>query len=159
MGVDYNAYIGPYIRATHTVSEKRIDRCVGHDVPPDAVFCPQCGTRKANRFATVIESSAPKRWEEKYSKGEFCNFLHTTSCMSSPEIVNGRQTYLYLPNRHHNELGIPEIDCRKEQEISFEEYDIGATIERFKELFKDEIAYMSQWFLVEVKFGYISYCS
>jgi hypothetical protein len=123
MGVDYNVYIGPYVRATHAIHKKQIDRCAEHNVPPGSAFCPQCGINQANRFKTVEEGSAPKNWKEKYPKGDFFNFLYTTSCMSDPPIIKGKQTYLYLPNRHRNELGVPKIDLQKEQELPFEESD------------------------------------
>jgi hypothetical protein len=37
--------------------------------------------------------------------------------------------------------------------------DVPATTEKFKELFAEELAYLKQWFEVEVKFGYVSWCS
>lgn len=167
MGVDHNAYIGPYLRVTEVVTKKKIDRCEKHNRPDDAVYCPKCGEK--NRFYETETDDAPDDWSYSYKKNgkkcEFNDYLYSTSFMSAPEVTvkNGRRvrTYFYLPNRYHDEMGLPDIEGGKysEEEVPFDELNIPATLEKFQELFKDEIAYLKQWFEVEVKFGYVSYCS
>jgi len=164
MGVDHNAYIGPYLRVTETVKKVQIDHCKNHD-RGDATYCPECGLSKQQRRETQECSDAPDDWETEYKKNgkeaDFNDYLCSTSFMSSPDIIKGKRTYLYTPNRYYEELNIPDIDGDKysEEEVPFDEIDVPGTIKKFKKLFKDEIAYLEQWFEVEVKFGYISYCS
>lgn len=160
MGVDHNAYIGPYLRVTETVEKRKIDRCEKHD-RGDSPYCPKCGRRTIDRYETIETNNAPDDWKEEYSKGCFYDYLTSTSFMSAPDIVDGKRTYLYIPNRHYDELDIPSIEGGKysEEEVPFDELDVPGTIKKFELLFKDEIAYLRQWFEVEAKFGYISYCS
>lgn len=161
MGVDHNAYIGPYLRATIEVKKQTIDKCKDHNVPPDAEFCPKCGTSKNDRIRIYDGENAPDYWEGNYSKGEFNDYFYSTSMISAPDIANGKRTYIYLPNRYYKELNIPRIEGEKysEEEVAFDELDIPEIMRKFNELFKDEIEYIKQWFEVEVKFGYVSYCS
>lgn len=49
MGVDYNAYLGPYLKVPVTPQYVRADRC-GHDVEASVKFCPTCGLAQAKRF-------------------------------------------------------------------------------------------------------------
>ena len=160
MGVDHNAYIGPYLRVTMMVEKRKIDHCEKHN-RGDSAYCPKCGLSKKDRFEVQEGTNAPDDWEESYKKGDFNDFLTSTSFMSAPDIVKGKQTYIYLPNGCYGELGIPNIDGGKysEEEVPFDELDVPGTIKKFKTLVKDEIKYLEQWFEVEVKFGYISYCS
>jgi hypothetical protein len=157
MGVDHNAYIGPYLRVTATMKKKKIDYCLQHE-RGNAEYCPQCGRSKNQRIHEYESDGAPDDWEEKYKKGNFNDYLTSTSVMSGPDTVKGKKTYIYLPNRYYEELHIPQIDGDSE-EVSFDTMDIPETISRFKALFKDEIKYLKQWFEVEVKFGYVSWCS
>lgn len=99
MGVDHNAYIGPYLRVTATLETKTADYCDDHDRPADAEFCPKCGRSNKDRVRKYEDDGTP------------------------------------------DELNIPEIT------------------QKFTELFKEEIDYLKQWFGVEVKFGYIAWCS
>jgi len=68
---------------------------------------------------------------------------------------------LHLPNRYYAEIGIPKIDGGKysQEDIPFDDLNGPVITQRFLEKFKDEIAYLKQWFEVEVKFGYVAYCS
>jgi hypothetical protein len=165
VGVDHNAYIGPYLRVTEAVREERTDRCKDHNFPQDAAFCPKCGTQKANRFFTRVVNDAPDDWEQSFMKGgktcDFMDYLMSTSCMSPPDTKNGKRTYLYTPNCHYDQLKLPRIDGGKysEEEVPFDKLDINGITQKFTELFAEEIAYLKQWFEVEVKFGYISWCS
>ncbi len=164
MGVDHNAYIGPYLRVTETVKKIKVDHCEKHN-RGDSAYCPKCGKSKKDRYETQEGNEAPDDWEYSYKKNgkevEMTDYLCSTSYMSAPDIVKGKRTYLYTPNRYYEELGIPSIDGGKysEEEVDLEELDIKEMKKKFEELFKDEIAYLKQWFEVEVKFGYISYCS
>lgn len=160
MGVDHNAYIGPYVRVTETVEKKQGDYCEDHN-RGDSPHCPQCGRSKADRKYSYEDNGAPDDWEEEYSKGSFYDYLSSTSFMSSPDIIKGKRTYIYLPNLYYKELNIPKIEGGKysEEEVPFDELDVAGTIKKFKTLFKDELAYLKKWFEVEVKFGYVSYCS
>lgn len=164
MGVDHNAYIGPYLRVTETVEKIKIDRCKDHQ-RGDAPYCPQCGKSAIDRYETIETNNAPDNWQEEYVKDgkevSFYDYLCSTSYMSAPDIIDGKRTYLYTPNRFYDELNIPRIEGGKysEEEVPFDELDIPGTLKKFKSLFKDEIEYLKQWFEVEVKFGYISYCS
>ncbi len=165
MGVDHHAYIGPYVRVTQVVEKKTIDKCADHDFPADASFCPKCGRAKGIRLYTVEGINAPDDWEEDYKQGTFCDYLTSTSFMSPPdvEVVNGKRqrTHLYIPNRYFKELGLPHIDGGKysEEEVPLDELDVREIVEKFKQLFADELGYLRQWFEVEVKFGYVGYCS
>ena len=165
MGVDYNAYIGPYVRATVEVQKKTIDRCEKHNFLAGMEFCPKCGTSKLTREQTYDADLTPPGWVECFPKGEIYNYLYSTSCMSSPDIFqkDGKsyRTYIYLPNRYRKELNIPELSGGRysESEIPFEELDVPNILVKFNELYKEEIAYMKQWFQIEIKFGYIAYCS
>ena len=165
MGVDHNAYIGPYLRVTETVTEQKQDKCADHDFPADASFCPKCGTKKNDRIRTFEASNVPDGWEEDYKKGDFHDYLVHTSFMSSPDIEEKdskrTRTYLYMPNRYYDELKIPRVDGGKysEEEVPFDDLDVPGITIKFLELFADEIEYLRQWFEVEVKFGYIGYCS
>jgi hypothetical protein len=160
MGVDHNAYIGPYLRVTQTVTKGQGDYCKDHN-RGDAAFCPQCGKSKKDRYYTFEDNGAPNNWQEEYEKGSFYDYLTSTSFMGSPDLVDGKRTHLYLPNRYYKELNIPSIDGGKysKEEVPFDEIDVPGTLKTFKKLFKDEIAYLEKWFEVEVKFGYVSYCS
>lgn len=164
MGVDHNAYIGPYLRVTETVKKIKVDHCEKHD-RGDAAYCPKCGKSKKDRYETQEGNEAPDNWEVNYKKNgkkvEFMDYLTNTSFMSNPDTVKGKRTYLYLPNRLYDELEIPSLEGGKysEEEVDLEELDIKGMKAKFEELFADEIAYLRKWFVVEVKFGYISYCS
>lgn len=164
MGVDHNAYIGPYVRVTETVQKKKGDKCEKHD-RGDAAYCPKCGASKKDRYYDYEDNGAPDGWESDYKKNgkkvEFWDYLSTTCCMSSPEVVKGKRTCLYVANRYHKELNIPDIDGGKysEEEVPFDAMNVQATIDKFKLLFADELAYLEKWFEVEVKFGYVSWCS
>jgi hypothetical protein len=160
MGVDHNAYIGPYLRVTETVKKRQIDYCAEHN-RKDSAYCPKCGRSTKDRIYTHEGGDAPDNWEEDYKKGNFYDYLTSTSIMSGPDTIKGKKTYIYLPNRYYKELNIPSIEGGKysEEEVPFDEMDVSGTIKKFKSLFKDEIEHLKQWFEVEVKFGYISYCS
>jgi hypothetical protein len=160
MGVDHNAYIGPYLRVTATMQKIEIDYCAEHD-RGDAAYCPKCGKSKKDRIYKTEGDNAPDDWESEYKKGDFHDYLTSTSFMGDPDTIDGKKTYIYLPNRYYDELKIPRIDGGKysEEEVPFDELDVPGTIKKFKSLFKDEIEHLKQWFEVEVKFGYISYCS
>jgi len=159
MSIEYNAYIGPYLRVTETVQEKKIDRCVEHN-RGDATYCPTCGRSKKNRIDTYEDNGAPDNWEENYKDGGFYDYLTLTS-MSDQETVNGKKTYIYLPNRYYDKLGLPSIAGENyyEGEVVFDELDVPKITKKFNELFKDEMKYLKQWFEVEVKFGYVRWCS
>jgi len=169
MGVDHSAYIGPYVRVTEKVVQVKVDRCKGHDRPEDAPYCPKCGKSKSDRYTTTEQGPAPDGWEEDYKKGgknsNFWDFLSSTSIMSGPEVeTRGKErvrTYIYLPNRYHKEMNLPDIVGGKysEEEVPFDELDIKGTTEKFMELFADELTHLKQWFEVEIKFGYVSWCS
>lgn len=161
MGVDHNAYIGPYLRVTEVVEKQKIDRCETHD-RGDSPYCPKCGRRIIDRYETIETNNAPDNWQEDYVKNGACfyDYLSSTSFISAPDVIDGKRTYLYLPNRYYKELKIPRIEggmCS--EEVPFDELDVPGTIKKFKSLFKDEIKYLEQWFEVETKFGYVSYCS
>jgi len=161
MGVDHNAYIGPYIRATETVKQKQIDYCSEHN-RGDATYCPKCGKSIKDRIYKFYGGEAPDGWEVDYKKGHFNDYLSSTSIMSRPNIIDGKRTYIYLPNRYYDELGIPDIEGNvmySESEVPFGELDVPGTIKKFEKLFKEEIAHLKQWFEIEVKFGYITWCS
>lgn len=164
MGVDHNAYIGPYLRVTETVVKKKGDYCEDHN-RGDSPHCPQCGRSKTNRTFDYEENGAPDNWQEEYKKDGkdvcFYDYLCSTSFMSSPDIIGGKRTYLYIPNRFYKELEIPRVEGGKysEEEVPFDTLDVPGTLKKFESLFKDEIAYLKQWFEVEAKFGYIAYCS
>ena len=160
MGINHNVHIGPYLRVTATMEKKEIDYCTQHE-RGNADYCPKCGRSKKDRIYKHESDNAPDDWESKYKKGDFHDYLISTSFMSDPDTVKGKKTYIYLPNRHYEELNILNVDGGKysEEEVSFDEIDVPGTIKKFKSLFKDEIEYLKQWFDVKVKFGYISYCS
>jgi hypothetical protein len=160
MGVDHNAYIGPYLRVTATIQKIEIDYCAEHD-RGDAAYCPKCGRSEKDRICKSEGDNAPDEWEENYKEGGFYDYLSSTSMMSGPDTVKGKKTYIYLPNRYYKELGLPDIEGGKysEEEVPFDELDVPGTIKKFKKLFKDEIKHLKQWFEVEVKFGYIAWCS
>ena len=167
MRIDYNAYIGPYLKVKTEIKTQFYDPCEnqGHNFLPSMEFCPQCGTSKKNRIREYTGTIAPPDWEEKFSKGLIYDYLHSTSVMGYPptQEENGKKyrTYIYLPNRYYKELNIPRInDAREECELDFD-FALNPTEmkEKFQELFSEEIAYMRQWFEVTVHFGYVSYCS
>lgn len=167
MGIDRNLYIGPYLRVREVVEQKTVDNCAGHNFPNDAIYCPQCGKHKNNRFVNFEKNNAPNYWQERFEKnGESVNFddyMVTTSCMADPtvEIIDGKRVkiYIYYPNRSHEELNLPRIQDNDEQNIPFDGLDIQGTLKKFKEIFSDEIAFLKQWFEVEIKFGFLSWYS
>lgn len=165
MGVDHNAYIGPYITATIEVKSQKSDKCENHNFPKDADFCPKCGTPKNNRYYTREVSSVPSDFTEDYikknDKGQKINFFDLLFYTSDPEVVikDGKRTktYIYLPNRYYKELNIPDVIS--EGDMPFDNLDIEGGTKKFKNLFADEITYLKQWFLVEIKFGYVAWYS
>jgi hypothetical protein len=172
MSVDHNAYIGPYLRVTETLKKISIDDCAGHNFPEDASFCPKCGKSKKERIRIYLDNGTPDDWNigykrknEKKTSGGLHDYLCSTFIMSPPIIqkVDDKmiRTEFYLPNRYYEELGIPKIDGSRysKEEIPFDELDVKGITQKFLELYVEEIAYLKQWFEVEVKFGYISYCS
>ena len=169
MGIDYNAYLGPYLRVKVEVKKVKVDCCEKHDVPPDAAFCPKCGTSKKDRITTQ-EQEVPEHWAWEYKKKgksvELNDYLSSTSHMTNPPIQKDGdkryRVYLYIPNRYWDELNVPRLGSRSgdyEDEIELENLDMGKAKKDFAKLFKEEIDYIKQWHEVEVKFGYISYCS
>jgi hypothetical protein len=160
MGVDHNAYIGPYLRVTETVEKKEVDLCAEHN-RKDAPYCPECGRSKKDQIYTYDDNDAPNNWRVNYIKNgkkcEFYDYLTSTSVMSNPHIVKGKRTYIYLPNCYYEELEIPDIDSK--EEVPFDDLDVQGITKKFCKLFKDEINYLEQWFEVEAKFGYVSWCS
>jgi hypothetical protein len=160
MGIDHNAYIGPYLRVTGTVEKREVDYCADHN-RGDAAYCPQCGKSKKDRISVKEGNNAPGDWQGEYPKGEFYNYLSSTAHYSDPDIKDGKRTYIYIPNRYYKEMSIPSIEGGKysEEEVDLEALNVAEMKKKFTKLFKDEIAYLKQWFEVEIKFGYISYCS
>ena len=114
-------------------------------------------TCKADRIYKFEGGDTPDGWEEEYTKGSFYNYFVITYSYT----VKNKRTYLYLPNCYEKELKIPHVEGGKysEEEISFEEMDVTGITKKFETLFKDEIEYLKRWFTVEVKFGYIAWCS
>ncbi len=173
MGFEHHAYIGPYLRVTETVQQVRQDQCVDHNRPDNAKFCPVCG--EANRYKVVEDNGAPDDWgygykrksEEKPTNGGLFDYLCTTStsCSCRPNLIDkdGKKvrTYLHVPNRFYEDLGIPQIKGGKysEEEVAFEDLNVSDSKEKFAEIFQEEIEYLKQWFEVELKFGYISWNS
>lgn len=153
MGVDYNAYIGPYLRVMVPVQVVETDFCAEHN-RGDVAYCPKCGRSKNFRIGKSEVNQALIR---QYKGGDFYDYFYSTSSGSQPPIIEGKRTHIYLPNKYWNELGIPRLSSRKE--LPLDEMDIRGMVEKFETLFKDEIIYLKQWFGVEVKFGYVSYCS
>lgn len=163
MGVDHNGYIGPYVRVTATVMKRKVDYCESHN-RDNTTYCPTCGRGQNARFVTIDYEGAPDDWQENYkngANGTFSDYLFSTSHMSPPDIVKNKRIYLYLPNRYYDELNLPHIEGGKysEEEVPFDDLNVQEITKKFKELYKDEIEYLKQWFDVEVKFGYIGYCS
>src|SRR5688572_11108568 len=107
MGIDYNAYLGPYLRVKVEVKQQKVDRCATHNFPADAAFCPKCGTAKKDRMSTE-EVEQPPHWAEDYKKkgkrAELNDYICSTSHMSAPEIVKDGdkrvRIYLYTANRY-----------------------------------------------------------
>jgi hypothetical protein len=169
MGVDHHSYIGPYLRVTEITKKEKVDSCESHNFPVDASFCPKCGNSKQSRYKVIEINDAPDDWEEEYVKnGKTCcfwDYLTSTSVMSGPDVEekNGKRirTYIYLPNQYFDELDLPKIDGGKysEEEVPFDKLDIPELTRKFTDLYTDEIVYLKQWFEVEVKFGYIGWCS
>ncbi len=162
MSVDHNAYIGPYLRVIDTIKEKTVDTCIYHNFPVDALYCPACGQRRELRMKVCHSGNAPPYWEDNYVKdGKKVDFH---DCMFSCLTKKGKENTsisIYLPNTYFDEIGIPMIDGGKyaEEEVSFDDLNAQDMTQKFVEKFKDEIAYLRQWFVVEVKFGYVAYCS
>ena len=162
MGVDHNGYIGPYVRVIENHKKSLKDACADHNFPEDAEYCPKCGKHKSHRMVEIVEGDAPKYWSGEYFKnGKKCEFWDYLSQAFSKNLKDNVSLSIYIPNRYWKELEIPRIEDGKysEEEVSFEEFDMNWSIEKFKELFSDELTYISQWFKIEVKFGYIGYCS
>lgn len=160
--VDHNAYIGPYLRVTETLEKRSEDSCADHNFPEDALFCPKCGKSKKDRIRTYNDGPAPRGWQEEYPLGgKEVNFYdYMWPCLTKQEKPS-TSTAIYLPNRYYDELGIPKIDGGKysEEEVPFDTLNPQEITQKFTEKFKNEIAYLKQWFEVEVKFGYVAYCS
>ena len=172
MGVGHNAYIGPYLRVTATIKDKIVDGCADHNFPDDAAYCPKCGKSRKDRMRKYEDDGTSDDWEQNYQRkgknktnGGFWDYLTSTSSMSVPDIEWGdgkkTRTYIYLPNRYYKEMGLPSIEGGKysEEEVPFDELNIPEITQKFTEFFKEEIDYLKQWFGVEVKFGYIAWCS
>lgn len=164
MGISHNAYLGPYLFVTETVTEKVIDNCLDHNFPEDAAFCPKCGISKTRRFQTAFVGNAPKDWKYSYKKNGktciLCDYLHEVSGVRDV-ISDGDKhirTRIYLPNRYYDEIGIPKIDDDT-QELQLDGVDFGAMSDKFAKIFEDEIVYIQQFHEVEIRFGYISYYS
>ena len=168
MGVDHNAYIGPYLRVTEVVTKQQYDRCADCNRPDDVAYCPKCGRSKKDRIYAFEGGAAPDDWEQDYekdgkkSKGYSGGGLHLSSIdiMSPPNIEekDGRRirTYLYLPN---GDFGADLPSIEGEEEVPFDELDVSGITKKFTEFYKDEMKYIEQWFEVEVKFGYLGWCS
>ena len=116
---------------------------------------------------TYSDDGAPEGWEQEYKKdgkkppGGFWDYFSPTGTLGDSDEKNGKVTYIYLPNRYYEEMNIPSLEGGKysEEEVPFDDLDIKGTTQKFLELFKDEIAHLKQWYEVEVKFGYIGWCS
>jgi hypothetical protein len=163
MGVDHSAYIGPYLRVTEKLEKKSEDLCADHNRPEDALFCPKCGRSTKDRIRTYDDGPAPRGWQEELPKdGKKVNLYdYLWPCFTKDVNKPGTSTAIYLPNRYYAEIGIPKIDGRKysEEDVPFDDMNGPVITQKFLEKFKDEIAYLKQWFEVEVKFGYVAYCS
>lgn len=158
MGISRNAYVGPYVTAKIAVELKQVDYCEDHNFSPNMQFCPTCGRNKNNRIVNREVSKTPEYWRCEYPKGDFSNFMCSTSIMTDAPTVDGFKTYVYLPNRYYDEIGIPSIE-EGETVLDFGEMNSKEMLEKFKTLFADEIAYLSQWFEVKICFGFVSYYS
>jgi hypothetical protein len=158
MGISRNAYVGPYLSAKIAVKKTEVDYCKSHNCSLDMDYCPKCGTHKQNRIRILELIDAPDDWGIEYPKGEFSNFMYSTSIMTDATTIDGFKTYTYLPNRYYDEIGIPSIE-EGETVLDFGEMNSKEMVKKFKTLFADEIAYLSQWFEVKICFGLVSYYS
>jgi hypothetical protein len=163
MSVDHNGYIGPYIRVFETFEEKKVDYCATHNFPDTASFCPQCGSSKSQRYGNNRASvTAPDDWQGDYKKNseeaDFSDYLQQVMIIDTDKST---EISLFIPNGSYKELNIPRVDGGKYsiEEVPFDDLDIPGSIEKFKKLFADEIAYLEQWFKIEIKYGYLGYCS
>lgn len=149
MGINYNNYIGPYLKTTSNIAQKEIDLCSNHNVPKDAIFCPKCGRENNFRYTgVVVVIDEPEDLIENIHDDIYC-------VQSEDSILNGTRTRLFLPNRYWDKLGVIELITR--QELSFDSIDIEKSKKMFLDLFDEHIKYLQQWSKVEVKYGYISY--
>lgn len=166
MSIDNNSYIGPYLKVTVEIKTKLVDKCQDHDFPKNAKYCPVCGTPTLDRIVEIIEDGMG--WEhEPTNRITLVDWFYTTSSVCPPETYKkgGKeyQDYIYLPNKHRKKMGLPEIaddrygdDC----EVPFDNLDIPGCLTKFKELFKKPISMLEERYCkVEIKYGYVSYCS
>lgn len=173
-------YLGPYLSAKVEVIKEKVDSCEDHAhawkneaCPEDRVslylenaFCSVCGVKRVERFKT-IEVEKPEDidefWRDHYTKGDFRNYLSDTSWMSPPPIFKEGdkefRLYRYTPNRHWDELSIPDIDGDSEVALDLESINVEERKAKFIELFKDEIEYLKQWHEVKIHFGLLVYFS
>jgi hypothetical protein len=148
----YN-YIGPYIEAVTGLQNISYDVCADHKVSPDMTYCPICGTHKDKRIVQLTSSDFPDNWAEDYPKGLFYNYLYSVV----HNIKNDKSTYIYLPNRYYDELKIPDLNEDNENPIDFKEVDFNEMVEKFKELYAEEIEYLEKFCEVKIKYGFIAY--
>lgn len=100
-------------------------------------------------------------WEELYYKGNFSDYLYSTSFMGPPKIINNKRRYIYLPNRYSLELGVISVDqsyddCDEKINLDY----VKDSISIFQSKFKDELAYVSSLFKdIEINFGFVCYHS
>jgi len=107
-----------------------------------------------------LEQDKVPNWEALYYKGNFCDYLYSTSFMGPPEIVNNKRRYIYLPNRHILEIGCITIDGSYEFDEIVNYESIRDSLDIFKNRFSDEIKYVHTLFdNIEINFGVVSYHS
>lgn len=151
--LDRHVYLGPYVQVTQQVTEVSTDPCKEHTISLGANFCSTCGRSIVGRFTVERRIKAPAGWEENYPKGEFANFL----CGVFVRQRSDEQMEVFLPNRHYTQLGLRDINDDGDSTYPIDSASIPTTVQKFHDLFKDELAYLQQWFKVEVLFGVVTY--
>lgn len=166
MGLSNKTYIGPYVRATETFEKKRVDTCENHGFPAGASFCPTCGQGRSRRWQLKESATAPLGWNEQYQKAGkksllsdyLCKLPITYSQRVQCAAADNKQfrTVIYVPNCRWQDLGLPPANG-EEGEWLLDDLDVAGSVQKFKEVFADELSYLAQWFQLEVHFGVLRY--
>lgn len=129
MGIDYHAYLGPYLEVHSDRTIEKVDAC-GHDVPKDDDFCGTCGRKQSDRYEhKVIPSKVDEIYDDITARTETLRMVKLDEgCVMVPNIAFGLKRETHFDPKY--ETGIVEMGTG----------ELEGELLIFKRAFKEEIA-------------------
>lgn len=157
MGIDYNAYLGPYVEVTTEIVRRDVDHCKKPDICPNSkqMFCPECGLEVSKRH------TSEEREIVEFDTSDLNDNLFNNAGMSYPPIYerNGRKfrNYCFMPNKKgYGRM----LDNEEEQVVELNTLNLQSEVSGFVMEFQPQIKILEKAYgYCKLKWGLIRWCS